>query len=158
MRTIAFIVMATAGFAASASAQDLPRWLLRAESGLAVVNDPGGVYGGVRAARIWKQDVVRLDAGLIAGTTDGGLFGADAGVEFRLCRGDCALAPYIGASLGAFHDRAGTSPLVRLNYGLEFLVGRRNLVRVGVFKGDHSTHHSVLRGPNGVTLGFARRF
>lgn len=87
MRYTILVVVVFGLAAATAEAQDLQRWLVRVDVGFAEIHRPGrdGVYGALHLARIWRNDHIRVDWGIMKGSADGGFLGGDVGVEFRAC-------------------------------------------------------------------------
>ena len=63
-----------------------------------------GVYVGIRVARGWQDDRVRLEGSVIHGTADEGFTGADLGMELRGCRSACRVIPYLAVALGGIND------------------------------------------------------
>jgi hypothetical protein len=159
MRTLILASLLTiAGLPAVASAESLPRGLVRFESGGAHIHGPtrsDGVYFGVRIARVWQDDRLRLEGGLIHGKADDGFTAADVGMELRACRSACRVVPYVAVALGGINDRLGAAPMPRLSLGLDVRLTPTRLVRAGVLR---STHGKGSAGPNGFVVGFTQRF
>ena len=143
----------------TASAQEPPPWLVRAEVGMAdhhrFVAEPRGAIAGVRFARSWSRDLLRLDIGAAGSTADEGFFVADAGVELRLCRAGCRVTPFVAGFVGTLveprYDYSGTS---RAGGGVELRLGDRQAVRVAAYRGRHDRD---ARGPHAMTVGYSHR-
>jgi hypothetical protein len=143
----------------AAEAQTLPRGLWRVEAGTAEFHVSRGVFVGARVARTWHNDLLRLDAGILAGSGDEGFFAVDAGPELRLCSAPCRVAPFLGVTMGVLREpRFGTAGISRAGGGVEIAVGARNLLRVGLYRGKHGSGQlSAGRGPHIITIGYGRR-
>lgn len=146
--------------ATSAEAQGTRRWLIRVEGGVAEIHrfapERRGIVLGVRAARVWSDDLVRLDWGITGSRADQGFFSVDLGIELRLCRAQCRVVPYVTAAVGSLvepiYDSSSTS---RAGGGIDIRLDANQLLRVGICLGRHSRD---ARGPHSLTIGYSRRF
>ena len=141
-------------------AQVVPPWVVRVEGGMAdhhkFVEQPRGAIAGVRIARVWARDLVRLDFGAAASTADEGFFMADVGLELRLCRAGCRVTPFVGAFVGSLVEPTyDYSRASRAGGGVDIQLGTRHAVRVALFRGRHDRD---ARGPHAFVIGYARRF
>ena len=143
-----------------AEAQTPQRGLWRVEAGTAEFHVSRGAMVAARVARTWRNDLIRLDAGILAGNADDGFFAVDVGPELRLCPARCRVVPFLGVSMGVLREpRFGTGGISRAGGGVEIAVGARNLLRVSLYRGKHGTGQlSAGRGPHVITFGYGRRF
>ena len=144
----------------TALAQTGPAWIVRAEAGMAghhkLVANPRGAVAGVRVARVWSRDLVRLDAGAAGSNADEGFFAADVGLELRLCRAGCRVTPFVAAFVGTLVEPTyGHSRMARAGGGIDISVGARQALRVAAYRGRHDRE---ARGPHTVLIGYSRRF
>lgn len=143
----------------SAFAQEIPPWVVRVEGGMADLHrfaaEPTGAMIGVRAARVWSPDVVRIDFGAMTSRADQGLFMADVGLEVRLCHAGCFLTPFVAGFVGTLVEPIYSySHASRAGVGIDVRLGARHAVRVATFRGRHSRD---ARGPHTITVGYAWR-
>jgi hypothetical protein len=145
--------------AVAAEAQTGRRGLVRLELGTAEIHhEQGGSSGfqaAMRVARAWRDDRIRLEGGIISGTSDGGFTGADVGTELRLCSSTCRAVPYVAVALGGITDRFGATPMARLSAGFDVKLSTDRLLRFSVLR---STHGKGFAGPNGFAVGVTQRF
>lgn len=150
---------ASAAQAQAPSAPDLRRGLVRVEFGpvttIHETRGSGDVSAAVRVARVWRDDHIRLEAGILRGSADGGFTATDVGMEVRGCPSTCRVVPFLAVGLGGINDRIGAAPMSRLSVGVDLKLSEDRLLRFGLLR---STHGKGFAGPNSLTIGFAQRF
>lgn len=160
MRRIVLTVCLLIGVTSAAEAQEIPPWIVRVEAGSAdhhrFVADRKGAIAGVRLARVWARDLVRLDFGAAGSSADEGFFTADVGLELRLCRPDCRITPFVAAFVGTLVERTYShSGTARAGGGLDVRFDARQALRISAYRGRHDRD---ARGPHTILVGYSRRF
>ena len=143
----------------AASAQEVPPWVVRVEGGMADIHrfaaEPKGPMIGVRAARVWSPDVVRIDFGAMTSSADEGVFMADIGLELRLAPAGYFLTPFIAGFVGTLVEPTYSySHASRAGVGIEIRLAPRQAIRIGMFRGRHSRD---ARGPHAIVVGYSWR-
>jgi hypothetical protein len=160
MHWVILTVCLVIGVTSAAEAQEGPPWIVRMEAGRAdhhkLVPDRKGAIAGVRVARVWARDRVRLDFGGAGSSADEGFFTADVGLELRLCRPDCRLTLFVAAFVGTLAEPTyGHSGTSRIGGGIDIRLAPRHALRVAAYGGRHDR---AARGPHTILIGYSRAF
>jgi hypothetical protein len=144
-------VTAVLGLALAASrARAEDPWLVTAEAGLSAIHDDDRTAGGaLRVSRDLGSGPLRVQLGVAAAT-----YGAlDLGLEWRLLPG-ARVSPFLGVGGGVMAEDEYGGTFVRVSGGLEALLSKSAVLRLGVQGGRHDGQE----GPHQATIGIGWRF